>query len=304
MRKRGNEQMAGGLDIDSAVRDWQDCVVRHVVSADDHTKLAEHALNLARILAYPDLDVKANLASIDEMGAKVAHALKSKGITRPTLTIEQINEYLFSDQKFRPNTDDYYNPLNSYLNVVLERKAGIPITLSIIYMRIAQDAGFPMLPVNFPAHFLLKHVMEGDNGEIIVDPFNGGRIMDDYALKALLERSYPHQNIAMTHAFVEKATSAQVMTRMLNNLKSSYYEAQDMERYEVANEMVLAIDQYNPDAVRDRGVVLLKKGKTEEALDALNAYLEIDPEAEDADDVLDVIRQIRAGTYGKKEEES
>jgi regulator of sirC expression with transglutaminase-like and TPR domain len=77
-----------------------------------------------------------------------------------------------------------------------------------------------------------------------------------------------------------------------------------MERYEVANEMVLAIDQYNPDAVRDRGVVLLKKGKTEEALDALNAYLEIDPEAEDADDVLDVIRQIRAGTYGKKEEES
>lgn len=289
--------------IDSALRDWQECVVKQVVSKDDPTKLADYALNLARILAYPDLDVNAALASIDGMGSKVAHALKSKGITRPTLIIEQLNDYLFGDQKFRPNTDDYYNPLNSYLNVVLERKAGIPITLSILYMRVSQVAGLPMLPVTFPAHFLTKHVMEGDNGEIIVDPFNGGRIMDDYSLKALLERSFPRQNIAMTHAFVEKATSAQVITRMLNNLKSSYYEAQDMGRYEIANEMALAIDQYNPDAIRDKGVVLLKKGRMEQALDTLNAYLEVNPEAEDADDVLDVIRQIRDGTYGKKKEE-
>jgi regulator of sirC expression with transglutaminase-like and TPR domain len=87
---------------------------------------------------------------------------------------------------------------------------------------------------------------------------------------------------------------------MLNNLKASYYEAQDMERYEAANEMVLAIDQYNPDAVRDKGVVLLKKGRADEALEVLNTYLEIDPEAQDADEVLDIIRQIRSGAYGTK----
>jgi regulator of sirC expression with transglutaminase-like and TPR domain len=289
-----------GLDINSALQDWRDSVVKDVVSRDDTTKLAEYALNLARILAYPKLDINATLANIDGMSSKIAYVLKNKGISRPTQIIEQINDYLFNDQKFKPNTDDYYNPLNSYLNVVLERKTGIPITLSILYMHIANGAGFPMVPVNFPAHFLAKHIMEGDNGEIIVDAFNGGRIMDDYALKALLERSYPHQNIAMTHAFVEKATSAQVMIRMLNNLKSSYYEAQDMERYEAANEMVLAIDRYNPGAVRDRGVVLLKQGRTEEALEALNAYLEVEPEAEDADDVLDVIRQIRDGAFEKK----
>ncbi len=289
-----------GLNINSALQDWQDSVVKDVVSCDNTTKLAEYALNLARILAYPTLDIKATLANIDGMSSKIAHVLKNKGISRPTQIIGQINDYLFNDQKFKPNTDDYYNPLNSYLNVVLERKTGIPITLSILYMHIANGAGFPMVPVNFPAHFLAKHIMEGDNGEIIVDAFNGGRIMDDYALKALLERSYPHQNIAMTHAFVEKATSAQVMIRMLNNLKSSYYEAQDMERYEAANEMILAIDRYNPEAVRDRGVVLLKQGRTEEALEALNAYLEVEPEAEDADDVLDVIRQIRDGAFEKK----
>jgi regulator of sirC expression with transglutaminase-like and TPR domain len=289
-----------GLNIASLVQDWQNSVVRHIVAKDDPTGLAEHALHLARVLAYPDLDVSATAAKIDEMGKQVAQELKKKSVTRPTMIIEQLNNYLFNDQKFRPNTDDYYNPLNSYLNIVLERKAGIPITLSILYMRVAQQAGFATVPVNFPAHFLIKHVMEGDNGEIIIDPFNAGRIMDDYAMKALLERSYPRQDIALTRAFVEKATSAQVVTRMLDNLKASYYEAQDMERYEAANEMVLAIDQYNPDAVRDKGVVLLKKGKADEALEVLNTYLEIDPEAQDADDVLDIIRQIRAGTYGKK----
>jgi len=94
---------------------------------------------------------------------------------------------------------------------------------------------------------------------------------------------------------VEKVTAAHVMTRMLNNLKGSYYEAQDFEKYNIANEMVLAIDQYNPDAIRDRGIILLKKGDSTEALKVLNSYLEINPEAEDADDILDIIRQIRSG---------
>ena len=285
-----------GHDISQKIQDWDSAVVRHITSQDDPSRLAEYSLHLARILAYPDLNVAAAVAKIDELARPVMAEIKKKASSppRPTQVIEAINNHLFNDLKFRPNTEDYYNPLNSYLNVVLERKTGIPITLSILYMRVARSANFVMLPVNFPAHFLLKHVMEGDNGEIIVDPFNAGRIMDDYALKALLERSYPSQNIALTRAFVEKATTAQVMVRMLNNLKSSYYEVQDMERYETANEMVLAIDRYNPDAIRDKGIVLLKKGNSDQALDVLNTYLEVNPEAEDADEVLDIIRQIRS----------
>lgn len=285
-----------GPDIIQKIQDWNSAVVRHVTSQDDPSRLAEYSLHLARILAYPELDVAATVAKIDEMAGPVRAEIKKNASSppRPTQVIEAINNHLFNDLKFRPNTEDYYNPLNSYLNVVLERKTGIPITLSILYMRVAKGANFAMLPVNFPAHFLLKHVMEGDNGEIIVDPFNAGRIMDDYALKALLERSYPRQNIALTRAFVEKATTAQVVVRMLNNLKSSYYEVQDMDRYETANEMVLAIDRYNPDAIRDKGIVLLKKGNSEQALDVLNTYLEVNPEAEDADEVLDIIRQIRS----------
>jgi regulator of sirC expression with transglutaminase-like and TPR domain len=260
------------------IRDWRSSVVTFITSSDDTDRLAEYALHLARILAYPSLDVSALLSSIDSMGQDVARMLKRGGNIppRPTRIIEKINDHLFNVQKFKPNTDDYYNPLNSYLNIVVERKIGIPITFCILYIRVARSVNFKMYPVNFPGHFLIKHILEDNSGEIIVDPFNGGRIMDDYAL-------------------VEKATAAQVVIRMLNNLKGSYYEIQDMDRYNIANEMVLAIDRYNPDAVRDKGIVLLKKGNPSEALKVLNSYLEINPEAEDADDVLDIIRQIRSG---------
>ena len=284
-------------DINSLIRDWRSNVATYIASSDDTDRLVEYALHLARILAYPSLDVSAHLSSIDAMGQDVARILKKGGNMppRPTQIIEKINDHLFDVQKFKANTDDYYNPLNSYLNIVVERKRGIPITLCILYMRVAHSVNFKMHPVNFPGHFLIKHILEDNSGEIIVDPFNGGRIMDDYSLKALIDQAYPQQNIPLTHALVEKATAAQVVIRIVNNLKGSYYETQDMDRYNIANEMVLAIDRYNPDAIRDKGIVLLKKGDAPEALKVLNSYLEINPEAEDADDVLDIIRQIRSG---------
>ncbi len=284
-------------DIESLIQDWKSSVVKEITSSDDTDRLAEHALHLARVLAYPGLDVPATLARIDSMGQEVAQLAKKSLSTprRPTQIIDKINDYLFNAQKFRANTDDYYNPLNSYLNIVVERRTGIPITFAILYLRIARALSFRMLPVNFPGHFLVKHVLEDNSGEIIVDPFNGGRIMDDYSLKALLDQTYSRQNIPLTHALVEKATPTQVIIRMLNNLKGSYYEAQDTDRYAIANEMVLAIDQYNPDAIRDKGVLLLKNGDTPGALKVLNSYLEINPEAEDADEILDIIRQIRSG---------
>lgn len=287
--------MAAG--IDSLIQDWKSSVVKEITSSDDTDRLAEHALHLARVLAYPGLDVSATMARIDSMGQEVAQLAKKSLSTprRPTQIIDKINDYLFNAQKFRANTDDYYNPLNSYLNIVVERRTGIPITFAILYLRIARALSFRMLPVNFPGHFLVKHVLDDNSGEIIVDPFNGGRIMDDYSLKALLDQTYPRQNIPLTHALAEKATPAQVIIRMLNNLKGSYYEAQDNGRYGIANEMVLAIDQYNPDAIRDKGVMLLKNGDAPGALKVLNSYLEINPEAEDADDILDIIRQIRSG---------
>jgi regulator of sirC expression with transglutaminase-like and TPR domain len=286
-------------NIQSLIEDWKVNVVDPVVSSNDTDRLAEYALHLSRILAYPDLDVNAKLNELDSMSEELKQSIKKFLPLRPTQLIEKINNYLFKDKGFKANIQDYYNPMNNYLNVVLQHKSGIPITLSIIYMRIAHALNFKLFPVNFPAHFLVKHILEDDNSEIIIDPFNGGRIMDDYALKELLDQFYPRQNVPLTRAFVEKATPTQVMIRMLNNLKESYYEAQDIDKAEIANEMIIALDHYNPDAIRDKGMILLKREKPTEALEMLNFYLELDPEAQDADAVLEIIRQIRNDRNGK-----
>jgi regulator of sirC expression with transglutaminase-like and TPR domain len=123
--------------------------------------------------------------------------------------------------------------------------------------------------------------------------------MDDYALKQLLDQFYPKQNIALTKDFVRKATATQVLVRLLNNLKSSYYESQDLSSTEIANEMILALDKYNPNAVRDKGLLLIKNHRPEEALELLNLYLELDPEAEDVDMVLDTIHKTRSSTNNR-----
>jgi regulator of sirC expression with transglutaminase-like and TPR domain len=280
-------------NLQPLIQDWKANVVNSLGDGSDTERLAEYALHVSRILAYPDLDVKDILDKIDAMGRELILATKKLMPLRPTQIIETINNYLFKEKEFRANLQDYYNPMNSYVNVVLEQKSGIPITLSIIYIRIAHMLKFRLHAVNFPAHFLIKHILEGDGSEIIIDPFNGGRIMDDYTMKELLDQFYPTQNIALTRAFVEKATSAQVMIRMLNNLKGSYYESQDIERAEIANEMIIAIEPLNPDAIRDKGMILLKRNNPLNALEMLNVYLELDPEAEDADAVLDIIRQVR-----------
>lgn len=280
-------------NLQSLLEDWKANVVNPAVSSNNIDRLAEYALHLSRIVAYPDLDISLTVKKIDTMGEELKQSIKKLMPLRPTQIIEKINNFLFKEKEFKANVQDYYNPMNSYLNVVLQHKYGIPITLSILYMRIGYLLNFKLYPVNFPAHFLVKHILENDNSEIIIDPFNGGRIMDDYAMKALLDQFYPHQNIPLTRAFVEKATATQVMIRMLNNLKASYYEAQDLDKTEIANEMILSIDRRNPDAMRDKGMILLKRGKSNEALEMLNLYLELDPEAEDADAVLEIIRQIR-----------
>lgn len=286
-------------NLQSLIQDWKVTVVDFVVSSNDTDRLAEYALHLSRILAYPDLDVSTKLNELDSMGEELKQSIKKLLPLRPTQLIEKINNYLFKDKGFKANIQDYYNPMNSYLNIVLQHKSGIPITLSIIYMRIAHALNFKLYPVNFPAHFLVKHILEDDNGEIIIDPFNSGRIMDDYALKELLDQYYPRQNVPLTRAFVEKATPTQVLIRMLNNVKGSYYDAQDIDKAEIANEMIIALDQYNPDAIRDKGMILLKREKLTEALEMLNLYLELDPEAQDADAILDIIRQLRTDRNGK-----
>ena len=281
-------------DLRNIIEDWSISVANAISASDTTDDLSFYALHLSRLLAYPNLQVHHALEIIDAMGKELQISLKKRMPLRPTQIIEEINNYLFRILGFRGNEHDYFNPLNNFLNVVIERRLGIPITLSILYMRTAYLLNFKLYPVSFPAHFLVKHTLEDDDSEIIIDPYNEGRIMDDYTLKQLLDQFYPNQNIPLTKDFVRKATATQVLVRLLNNLKASYYESQDLDSTEIANEMILTLDKYNPNAVRDKGILLIKKQRPEQGLEMLNLYLELDPEAEDVDVILDTIHKTRS----------
>ncbi len=282
------------IDLQNCIEDWKNVVATPMRMKENTSRLAEYSLHVSRILAYPELNIESTLQQIDDLGKELSQKVRDPNRLRPTQLIEEINDFLFNKVKFKPNAHDYYNPANNYLNIVLERRTGIPITLSIIYMRIASVLDFTLFPVNFPAHFLVKYVLDDQSAEIVIDPFNMGRIMDDYSLKELLERSYPRQNMALTRALLSNATASQVIVRLLNNLKNSFYESDELERAELANEMIISIDETNPFSIRDKGMIFLKRGQQLEALATLSKYLEMHPETNDADTILELIRQIRS----------
>jgi regulator of sirC expression with transglutaminase-like and TPR domain len=281
-------------NIQTALNDWHINVVSEM-KINDPSKLAEYALHISRIVAYDDLVIKDELSKIDEIGKKIVISMKNSSEIRPTQLIEKINHQLYNIENFRGNRDDYYNPSNSLLNIVIKRKTGNPITLSILYIQLAHSVNFRLYPVNFPSHFMVKHVLDDEENEIIIDPFNEGRIMDDYSLKELLDHFYPKMNIALTRKLVDKASNHDVIIRMLNNLKTSFIECQDLDNAELVNEMILDINKDDQQGLRDKGMIFLHKKSYEQALEFFNLYLERFPEANDVDNILELLRKIKNG---------
>jgi len=282
-------------DLDLKINDWTVNTVNSLIKPNRIDKIAECALQLSKIIYYNNMNIEKYLAEINLMQKELNIKKEKSNInfSRPTQIIELINEYMFKQKEFKANIYDYQNPLNNFLNVVIEKRIGIPITLSIIYITLAQSINFKVYPVNFPRHFLVKYVFDdNDYNEIIIDPFNKGRIMDDYAMKNLLDSFFPNQNIPLTKKLVEKADLSQVMIRILNNIKDSFFEIQEFDKINIANEMIFAIDPKNVYAIRDKGIILRDKDP-QKSLELLNTYLELEPEANDVDIVLKIIRSIR-----------
>jgi regulator of sirC expression with transglutaminase-like and TPR domain len=282
--------------IETALNDWHTSVVTKMITSDP-SKLAEYALQISRIVAYDDLVIENELSKIGDIGRRIAKSMKNSSEFRPTQLIEKINHQLYKVENFKGNRDDYYNPSNSLLNTVIKRKTGNPITLSILYIQLANSLNFALYPVNFPSHFMVKYVLDDEENEIIIDPFNEGRIMDDYSLKELLDHFYPKMNIALTRKLVGKASNPDVIIRMLNNLKRSFFECQDLDSAELVNEMILDINSDDQYSLRDKGMVFLHKKSYSQALEFFNLYLEKFPEANDVDAILELIRKIKTDEF-------
>ncbi|WP_458745455.1 SirB1 family protein [Candidatus Nitrosocosmicus sp. T] len=282
------------IDKEDYLKDWKETVIDKVQENDDIIKITEYVLHIARIIDYPDLKISDYMNMMDEMGKELKSQIKNTKSMRPTHLIEKLNEFFFDDKKFQPNVSDYYNPINNYLNIVLEKRTGIPITLSLIYIHLATYMDFKLHPVNFPSHFLVKYVLDEDTDEsIVIDTFNKGRIMDDYILQDLLNKAYPKSTISLSNNLMKKTNSSQILIRVLNNLKNGYMEVDDLNKIMKINEMILSLDSSSSEALRDKGIILYRNKKYQQALEILYNYIDLNPEADDIDRILELVKQIR-----------
>jgi len=247
--------------------------------------LVEKCLKLAQILEYPDLEISKYIEMINEIGKSLKMSIDKSD--NATYRISILNEHLFQNHGFRGDADDYYNPKNNFLNEVLEKKCGIPITLSIIYSEVAKHINLDIRIVGFPSHIIVKY-----NEEIILDPFNQGKLLKIDDLHEILEKNYGGQ-VEFSPDFLDEISQEKILIRMVRNLKNSYGNSYAYEKSLRCANMILALEPESAEDVRDKGILEERFLNHSPALQLLNQYLELNPDAEDADFVLDLIKDIR-----------
>jgi regulator of sirC expression with transglutaminase-like and TPR domain len=241
--------------------------------------LAEAALLCAQD-AYPELDVQSTLGEIERIGTTLARRMPQDFST--THRLIALNNYLFRELGFVGNHAEYYDPRNSFLNEVMARKTGIPITLSILYIDIGERLGLKLKGVSFPGHFLVKVRVTG--GELVLDPFSGGKSLSEEELRERLAQvagSEAAHSLPLED-FLEPASPRQILARLLRNLKAIYLEAADLDRaLGVMNRLVILLPEA-PEERRDRGRVFARLECARAAADDLGFYAAHRPQADDA----------------------
>ena len=259
-----------------------------LMSRDDaRIDLAQACLMIAQD-AYPDLPVERYLGDLERMAMRLRARLPQSGGAEER--VAQLNEFLYAELGFRGNTDDYYDPRNSYLNEVMDRRIGIPITLAILYMVLGRRVGLPLEGVSFPGHFLVRLRLRA--GVLVLDPFAAGAPQSEADLRERLARVIPPGvagDVPVSELpldqFLEAASHHQILARVLRNLKAIYRDNHQPERLlAVLNRMLIVA----PDAtaeLRDRGIVYHRLECYRAALKDLSDYIEREPNAADVDEV-------------------
>ena len=247
--------------------------------------LIEKCLKLAQILEYPELDISKYIQKIHELG----NSLKLKIGTgkNSTYLISMLNEYLFEECGFLGNEEDYYDPGNSFLNVVLDKKTGIPITISIIYSEIAKYVGLDLRIVGFPGHVIVKY-----KDEIILDPFYHGILLTIEDLEENLNRNFG-EDVEFIPEYLNEATTEQLLARLLRNLKNAYTQSYAYDKAIRCADMILEIQPESTEEIRDKGILEERLLHYDKSLPLLNKYLELEPEADDVDFILELIKSVR-----------
>jgi len=255
---------------------------------DEKINLVRAALTIART-EYPDLDIESYVARVDELAHRVEARIMD--IDDAAQTIAALNHVLFQQAGLRGNREDYYDPRNSFLNDVLDRGLGIPITLALIYMEVGRRLGFPLFGVGMPGHFLLKHY-DIDGRETLIDCFNGGDILTAQDCQRRLDEIYSGQ-MTLRPEFLFAVSRRQILTRILSNLKTVYLSARNFKKALPIVDLVLVIYPRSPEDVKQRALLRYSLGQNKGAAEDLEEYLKMSPDASDADEIRQTALSIR-----------
>lgn len=248
---------------------------QEVRQPDEQINLEKAALYIAQE-EYSSLDVDEYLNALDTMADEIRDRLPDEAY--PLRILQTINDYLYKDLKFSGNTDNYYDPRNSFLNDVIDRRTGIPITLALVYLAIAQRLAFPMVGIGMPGHFLIRPAV--NEMEVFVDAFNNGEILFYQDCEERLQQIYG-QPIELQPEFLEAVTPHQFLGRMLTNLKAIYLNQNEIEKCLGAIERILILFPEAPYELRDRGIIYFQTSRWIEAREDLERYLDRVPNAND-----------------------
>jgi len=254
-------------------------------SKNPNYNLIEKCLKLAQIIEYPELNVSKYIEKINEIGNSLK--IKIGKVKNPTYLISILNEYLFDELGFHGAEEDYYDPVNSFLYVVLDKKTGIPITLSILYSEVAKHIGLDLRIVGFPGHVIVKY-----KKEMILDPFYRGRLLTIEDLEKILNRNFG-EDVEFVPEYLNEATTEQLLTRLLRNLKNAYTQSYAYDNAMKCTDMILGMQPESSEEIRDKGILEERLLRYDKALPFLNKYLELEPEADDADFILELIKSVR-----------
>jgi regulator of sirC expression with transglutaminase-like and TPR domain len=253
-------------------------------------------MNLARAALlvaqeeYPQLSVDLYLARLEQVAEEVKDRLANE--TAPLVVLDEVIRTLFGRRKFSGNRDAYHDPRNSFLNDVLDRGTGIPLTLGIVLLEVGWRLGLPLEGVNFPGNFLVRYL--GSQIRLLIDPFDEGKVRFEDQAQELLDQGYGGV-VPMQEAFLRVASKRQMLVRLLTNLKGIYVKIGDDRRALAVVERLLMITPTAPIESRSRGVLLARLGRHEEAAKQLEAYLRVYPSADDRQHVQDMVKELRAG---------
>ena len=254
---------------------------------DDEIDLARISL-LVAATEYPRLDVDVELGVLDSLAAGAARRLEAG--REPLASTNDLSEYLFDEVGFRGNSEDYYDPRNSFLNDVLSRRLGIPITLSLVYIEVGKRLAIPLAGVGMPGHFLVKHLEVAD---LFIDPFHGGILLSEEECARRVEE-VTQSTVPWNSRYLDPVSNREFVARIVRNLKGTYLRQQDYARSLAMIDWLVALQPGQVQERRDRGLVHYQLGHIREAFEDLKVYVASEPTGADTEAMQELAVRLEA----------